>query len=368
VSARAWTLFAAVSTIWGVPYLLIKIAVDGGVPPLVLAWGRIVVGAAVLLALGARAGVLHGLRRRWRPLLAYAVVEVSIPFPFIAAGERHVASSLAAIIVAAVPLIVALMALRFDADERATPERLTGLLIGLLGVALLVGVDASGSLAALLGAAAVLVGAVGYSAGPLIYKRHLGDLDPRAAMGASLAIAGVLLTPLAALSAPTRAPSAGALASVVVLGLVCTALGFVLMALLIGEIGPARAVVITYVNPVIAVALGVTLLGERPGAGGVAGLLLILAGSWLSTDGRLPPGLRPRLQPRPRPAQSVQKSGSISPSPPSGRSLPIAISSRPSLPASNPRATGGATRKTSHWRSSTVSSSRRTRPEPEITT
>jgi drug/metabolite transporter (DMT)-like permease len=291
MSARAWSLFAAVSTVWGIPYLFIKIGVDGGVPPVVLAWGRIVLAAAVLLALAARTGTLRGLRGRWRYIVAYGIVEISIPFPLIATGERFVASSLAAIIIAAVPLIVALLALRFDADERATGSRLAGLIIGLLGVAALVGIDASGSLNSLAGAGAILIAAVGYAAGPMILKRHLGDLDPRAAMGASLAVAAVVLTPLAALDTPSRTPTAGALGAVVVLGLLCTAVAFVLMAMLIGEIGPGRAVVITYINPIIAVALGVTLLGERPGAGAIAGLLLILAGSWLSTDGRLPPGL-----------------------------------------------------------------------------
>jgi drug/metabolite transporter (DMT)-like permease len=291
MSARAWALFASVSTIWGIPYLFIKIGVDGGMPPVVLAWGRIVLGSAVLLALAARAGRLKHLRGRWRPLIAYGIVEVSIPFPLIATGERYVASSLAAIIIAAVPLIVALLAVRFDAAERASGTRLAGLLTGLLGVVLLVGLDASGSLHSLLGAGAVLVAAVGYAAGPLIFKRHLGDVDPRATMGAALAVAAVVLSPIALLQAPAQLPSAGAFGAVVVLGLICTALGFVLMAFLIGEIGPARALVITYVNPIVAVALGVTLLGEQPGAGAIAGLLLILAGSWLSTDGRLPPGV-----------------------------------------------------------------------------
>jgi drug/metabolite transporter (DMT)-like permease len=307
VNARAWTLFAAVSTVWGIPYLFIKIGVDGGVPPVVLAWARIVLGACVLLVLAWRAGVLGPLRGRWRYLAAYAVVELCIPFPMIATGERYVASSLAAIIVASVPLIVALMALRFDADERATPERLLGLMVGLLGVVLLVGLDASGSTKSLLGAGAILIAAVGYSAGPLILKRHLSGLDPRAAMGGSLAVAAAVLTPLAILDAPSRMPTAGALVSVGVLGLVCTALAFVLMAMLIAEIGPGRAVVITYVNPIIAVALGVTLLGESPGAGGVAGLLLILAGSWMSTDGRLPPGLRRWLVSRSRSPESSRR-------------------------------------------------------------
>jgi drug/metabolite transporter (DMT)-like permease len=141
MSTRAWMIFAAVSTLWGIPYLFIKIAVDGGITPGVLAWGRIVLGAAVLLALAARAGVLAQLRGRWRWLAAYAIVEVSIPFPLIATGEQHVSSSLAAIIIASVPLIVALLALRFDPAERASGSRLVGLVIGVLGVVLLVGIE-----------------------------------------------------------------------------------------------------------------------------------------------------------------------------------------------------------------------------------
>jgi drug/metabolite transporter (DMT)-like permease len=292
VSARAWAAFAAVSTLWGIPYLFIRVAVDDGVPPALLAWSRVVLGAAILLALAARAGTLRTLRGRGRWLALFAVVEIAIPFPLIAAGERHVASSLAAIIIAAVPLFVALLALRFDHEERVTGTRLVGLVVGLGGVVALVGIDVVGSAGELLGAIAILTAALGYATGPMVLKRKLADLDPRAAMGASLAIAAVVLAPAAALSLPAPAPSGRAIASVIVLGVLCTAVAFVLMAGLVAEIGPGRAVVITYINPIIAVALGVTVLGERPGAGAVAGLLLILAGSWLATDGRLPPGLR----------------------------------------------------------------------------
>lgn len=164
-------------------------------------------------------------------------------------------------------------------------------MIGLVGVVVLVGIDATSSLTTLLGAGAIGLAAIGYAAGPMILKRHLADLDPRAAMGASLALAAVALTPVAALDLPSRTPSATALVALVVLGVFCTAAAFALMAVLIAEIGPGRAVVITYINPIVAVALGVAILGEQPGAGAIAGLLLILAGSWLSTDGRLPPGV-----------------------------------------------------------------------------
>jgi len=307
VTRRAWVAFAAVSIIWGIPYLLIRIAVRHGVTPGALAWGRVTLAAVVLLVLAWRAGTLGSVRGHLGVLFAYAVVEVCIPFPLIAAGETRVSSSLAAILISSVPLIGALLALRFDPSERPTPVRAVGLLLGFGGVVALVGLDVAGRGGELLGAGAILLSAVGYAIGPMLIKLRMGGLDPRATIGVSLAIASVLLAPLAALNPPHVVPSAGAIACVVVLGLVCTAAAFVIFTVLITEAGTSRATVITYVNPVIAVGLGVALLGEQPGAGSIAGLLLILAGSWLSTDGRLPPGLtrlaRTMLRPEPAPVR-----------------------------------------------------------------
>jgi drug/metabolite transporter (DMT)-like permease len=289
MSRKAWIVFTAVSVIWGVPYLFIRIAVRHGFTPLSLAWGRIALGALVLLVLAWRAGSLPQLKGRWRWLAAYAIAEVTIPFPAIAFGETRISSSLAAIIVAAVPLLGALLALRFDHSERPTRTRFIGLLIGFGGVIVLVGVDVAGSGSALLGTGAVLLAALGYSIGPMLIKHRLHGIDARAMMAASLTIATVVLAPAALLDYPNHSPTGGAIASVVVLGLLCTAAGLVLLAVLVREAGTSRAMVITYINPVIAVALGVALLNERPGAGAVAGLLLILAGSYLSTGGKLPP-------------------------------------------------------------------------------
>lgn len=291
MSARAWIAFAAVSTLWGIPYLFIKIAVDDGVPPFFLAWVRVVLGALVLLALAHWAGVLAPLRGRWRWLAIFAVVEIVVPFPLIAAGEQHVSSSLAAIIVAAAPLFVALLALRFDDDERVRGARLGGLLLGLAGVVALVGIDATGSRGELLGAGAILLSAFCYAVGPMILKRRLSDLDPRASMGGALAVAAVVLTPAALVAPPAGSPAGAAIASLVVLGVLCTAAAFAFYGALVAEAGPGRALVITYIAPVVAIALGVAVLGERPGAGAAAGLLLILAGSWLATGGRMPPNL-----------------------------------------------------------------------------
>lgn len=289
MSARAWALFAAVSVVWGMPYLFIKIGVDDGITPGFLAWSRVTLAALVLLPVAWRSGALRGLPLRW--LALFATVEIAIPFPLIGFGEQRISSSLAAILIASLPLVVAFLAVRFDGAERPTPTRLIGMLIGLGGVIALVGIDIGGSEQALLGAGAVLLATVGYAFGPLIVKQRLKGANPLGPVTAAMGVASILLLPFGIGDFPTQTPTEEAIASVVVLGLVCSALAFMLFFTLIAEIGPSRAAVITYVNPIVALALGVAVLGEAVTTGAIAGLLLILAGSWLSTDGRLPPGL-----------------------------------------------------------------------------
>jgi drug/metabolite transporter (DMT)-like permease len=272
------------------PYLFIKIAVDE-ISPSVVAWSRLAIAAAVLLPVAWKLGALRGLGERWRIITVFAAVEMAVPWPLIGYGEVHVSSSLTAILVATVPLFVALLATRFDHAERPTPTRLIGMLIGLAGVAALVGIDIGSHGDELLGALAILFSAFLYAIGPMIVKRRLSDVDPLGPVAASLGVATLLITPFALADVPTSVPSADTLASVLVLGLLCSALAFLFFFRLIAEIGPGRATVITYINPVVALALGVAILDESVTTGVVVGLLLILAGSWLSTDGRLPPGI-----------------------------------------------------------------------------
>ena len=189
------------------------------------------------------------------------------------------------------PLVIAALALRFDHAERPTRTRLIGMIIGLGGVVALVGLDLGGSSAALVGAAAILGATLGYAIGPLIAKRRFSRFKPLGPVTAAMGAASVMLLPFGIADFPAETPPADAIASVLVLGLVCSALAFILFFGLLAEIGPARASVITYINPVVALALGIAILGEEVTAGAAVGLLLILAGSWLSTDGRLPPGL-----------------------------------------------------------------------------
>jgi drug/metabolite transporter (DMT)-like permease len=287
MTARAWLLFACVSVVWGVPYFFIKVAVEAGVPPGFVAWARVALGAALLLPLARRRGALAGLGGRWRAIAAYTACEVVVPFVLIATGEQHVASSLAAILIASMPLMVALLSVRFSPDDRPAGLRLAGLFIGFGGVVALLGVDVAGRPGELLGAVLILVATLGYATAPLIVNRALADLDPMGPIAASLGLATLVLAPAAVLAPPEGLPSGAALGSLAVLGIVCTAAGLVLFFRLVVEAGPSRAAVITYVNPLVAVALGMVVLDERLGATALAGLLAILGGSWLSTGGRL---------------------------------------------------------------------------------
>jgi drug/metabolite transporter (DMT)-like permease len=304
MTARAWWLFAAVSVLWGIPYLFIKLAVED-ISPIWIAFGRIVVALAVLLPYAWHKGALRGLGEHWKALLVYSLVEICLPWPLIGFGEGRVSSGLAAILIAAVPLIVALMALRVDHEERAEGARLVGLIVGFAGVVVLLGLDVAGRPGELLGALAILLAAVGYAAGPMIIKHRFRAIDPLGPVTASMGISALVLAPAAAFSAPAEMPSTQTLLSVLVLGLACSALGFLLFFALIHAVGPGRATVITFVNPVVAVALGIVLLGEGIGLSAVAGLLLILAGSWLSTGGKPPPGVMTRLAGRRRRGEAL---------------------------------------------------------------
>ncbi len=283
MSPRAWTSFAAVSVLWGIPYLFISIAVDHGISPGFLAWSRVLLGALVLLPIVWRAGLLGSLRRHRGWILLYAIVEIAIPFPLIAFGEQHVSSSVAAILIAAVPLIVAVLARLFDHSERVGGRRLAGLVVGFAGVVALVGVDIAGDGDEVIGAIAILIAAVGYAVGPMTLQAKLSDVDPRAIMAGALAVAAVVLTPFAALAPPDAALEPQAVLSIVILGIFCTAAAFVLFGALVLDIGAGRALVITYVAPVVALIAGVLVLSESPGVGTLVGLPLILGGSWLAT-------------------------------------------------------------------------------------
>jgi len=313
VPRRAWIAFATVSVLWGLPYLFIKVAVDE-VSPAAVVFARAALGAALLAPLAMRTGALIGLRARWRSILVLAALDMAGPFLLISAGQRHIPSSLAGILVASVPLLVAVLALWVDHSERVRGVRLVGLFVGFAGVVMLLGVEVSASGPALVGALLVLGASLSYAAATLFYKRELTDASPLGVVTVSLSLSAAMLAVPAALTAPAQVPSAGALASLVVLGVFCTALAFWVFYRLVGDVGAGKAAVITYVAPAVSVLAGVLVLGEALTAGAVAGLLLILAGSYLSTGGRLPPRL-PALGRRRTPARPPAEPELAAPAP-----------------------------------------------------
>ena len=268
--------------IWGVPYFFIKVALTE-VPPLGVAWARIALGAMVLLPVAWHRGSLRGLGLHKRPVLAYAFAELVIPFALISVGEQWVSSSLAGILIATVPMMVILLSPLFGVRERLSMRRLCGLVIGLVGVVTLLGLDAVDGVLGWVGVACIVLATLGYAIATLIVQRHLAGADELGAVATSLGIATIVLLPTTLRSLPARVPSLLVLTSLVVLGVVCSALALWLFVYLIAQIGAARAAVITYVNPAVAALLGVLVLHEPFGPGAVLGLALILLGSWLAT-------------------------------------------------------------------------------------
>jgi drug/metabolite transporter (DMT)-like permease len=300
VSRRGWALFAAMSVIWGIPYLLIKVA-DGGVAVPVLVLARVGIGAALLLPFAVRRGRLGTLRPYWRWLAAFAVVEIITPWLLLSEAERRLPSSMSGLLVASVPIFVVVIGRLTGGTDRLTAVRWTGLLAGLGGVALLAGPTVAGGDA--LSIAEVLLVAVCYATGPLIASRKLGDLPPLEMTAMCLAFAAVVYAPLAALTWPSAMPSVQVLAALAALAVICTAAAFPIFFQLIAEVGPARASVITYVNPAVAVTLGVVVLGEQFTPAMAGAFALILGGSVLATrGGRRGAAADPEPEPEPVPA------------------------------------------------------------------
>lgn len=280
MTRRGWLLFAAMGVIWGIPYLFIKIAV-GELTPATLVLLRTAIGAALLLPIAAARNELRPLARHWRWIAVYTFVEVAAPWFLLSDAERRISSSLSGLLIALVPSIGAVLAWATGSDDRLDARRIVGLGLGFLGVAALVGLDVG---ATDLGAVAeVALVALGYALGALIIARKLSGLPLVGLVAASLALTMVVYAPIGVAQLPSAMPSPQVVLAVAVLGVVCTALAFLLFLPLVKEVGAARATVITYVNPAVALALGVAVLGEPLTFPIILGFVLIVLGSFLAT-------------------------------------------------------------------------------------
>jgi drug/metabolite transporter (DMT)-like permease len=287
MTRRSWLMLVATAAVWGSSYMFIKVALDD-VSEGAIVCLRTALGAALLLGYAARRGVLGDIRGRMGWVTVIAFVQVVGPFLLITYGENRISSSLTAILISVAPIFTALLALRFDQAERLHGWGLTGIAMGIVGVVLLFGLDLSGSADEVVGGAMMLTAALGYAISWMLVKHKLAGTAPEAVAGATMLVAAAATAPLLAASPPSSFPPLDAVAALVALGLAGTGVAFVLYYTLIAEIGPARASIVGYVIPAFSTFYGVVLLGESLTLAAVAGLTLILAGSWLGAQGRLP--------------------------------------------------------------------------------
>jgi drug/metabolite transporter (DMT)-like permease len=285
VTRRGIILFLALGVAWGIPYLFIKIAV-GELEPAMVVLARSGLAAILLVPLALYRREILPVLRRWKPMLAYTIIEIVVPWYFLSSAEQHLPSSTAGLLLAAVPLAGIGVAFALGRSPHLTAVNWVGIALGMLGVAALVGLDIGGSDLLSVGEVAIVV--VGYALGPAILSKWMPELPGVGVVAVSLAGAAIIYVPIVLLggSWPTAWPSTNVVISIVVLAVICSALAFLLMVALITEIGPMRATTITYVNPAVAILAGVIFLQETITVWTILGFALVLAGSWLVTQRR----------------------------------------------------------------------------------
>lgn len=288
VSRKALVLFLSAGVIWGTPYFFIAIAIDHFQTASIV-FLRVFLGALVLLPIAVSKGMISRTLRAWPWVLAFAVLEMVGPWWLITEAEREVSSSLAGLLITSVPFIAAFLVGLLGDRSAWHPMTILGLIIGFSGVVALVGLDVFSGLVALSPVLMILGAAVGYAVAPIVANRTPGDVPTLGVIAVSLTMVTLIYAPFAAFTLPEdimAGPSVAAWGSVVVLGLACSAVAFVLFFALIRDIGPARASLITYVNLAVAMVLGVVFLSEPLTAGMLAGIPLVVVGSYLASRRR----------------------------------------------------------------------------------
>jgi drug/metabolite transporter (DMT)-like permease len=288
MSRRSVLLLLTLSALWGASYLFIKVALED----VFTAWSivsiRTALAAVVLVPLAAKLGVLGTIRGRLGPIVVLSLVQVAGPLTLIGLGEEHIASSLTGILVATAPIFTFLLAFVLSGEQRDSASSLVGVAIGIVGVGMLLGVDAGGESGAIAGGLMVILAAFGYAVAAWYLKRNLSGVEPVATVAGTQVVAALVTLPLGLTHIPDSAPSLDAVASLVTLGVLCTGIAFVIFHTLVRTDGPSRASLVGYIAPVFSIFYGVTLLDESFTAWTAAGLVLILGGSWLAAGGKLP--------------------------------------------------------------------------------
>jgi drug/metabolite transporter (DMT)-like permease len=288
MSRRSWVMFLSLAALWGASYLFIKVGLEDDLAPPFIVFARTALAALVLLPLAAHLGALAGVRERLAPLFVLGLIQVTGPFMLITIGEQEISSSLTGILVAGAPIFTFLLAFALEGEERATRASLLGVALGIAGVALLLGVDAPGGASALVGGLLVVLATTGYAVGAWYLKRRVPGVQPVGAVATTCAASALITLPVALFFVPDHVPSLAASGSLVVLGVGGTGIAFVLFYTLVGIVGPRTTSLVAYVAPGFSVVYGVTLLDERFTVATAAGLVMIVGGSWLAAEGRVP--------------------------------------------------------------------------------
>lgn len=309
MSRRALLLFIGLGIAWGIPYLLIKVAVRE-LSPAELVLARTALGGLLLLPIAAARSAVLPVLKVWKPLLAYTAFEIAIPWVTLSNAEQHLSSSLTGLLIAAVPIVGVMLAFITGRAEKMGATAWVGFALGIAGVAALVGLDVAGPDLTTSGELAITV--VGYAIGPAILARYLGALPGIGVVATSLSISALVYVPIVWVGdgVPSGLPSGDVIWSVVLLATICTAAAFLMLFALVGEIGPVRATTITYVNPAIAVAAGAIILSEPVTVWTVVGFVLVVAGSYLvnrrprNRDETVPAAVALAVEPQPIPTPS----------------------------------------------------------------
>jgi drug/metabolite transporter (DMT)-like permease len=280
-------LLGFLASLWGASYLFISIGLHDFSPAMIV-FLRTLLAAIVLAPLALSRGAMRGLRPLLGPIVFLAALQVAVPFLLISWGQEEITSSLAGILVASAPILTAMLAVFIDHDERPSLTGAAGVAIGIVGVALLLGVDVGGDSAALVGGLAVVLASLGYALGGFYLKARFKDAQPIGLTTATMLASAVIVLPVALLSFPSEAPALGSVAAIAALGAGGTGIAFVVYYTLIGSVGPTKSSIVAYIAPVFAVFYGVVFLDEPFTGATLVGMVLILAGSWIAGQARTP--------------------------------------------------------------------------------
>lgn len=278
-------LFIALGIAWGIPYLFIKVAVSE-LEPQTVVLGRAALAAVLLVPIALFRHEIMPVLRRWKPVLAFTVIEIVLPWYFLNSAEQRIPSSTAGLLISAVPLAAVGVAFVLGRRAKLTWVNWLGMAVGMAGVAALVGFEIGGS--DLIAVVEIAIVVIGYALGPAILAHWIPELSGIGITAVSLAAAAIVYLPFVAVTGafPTEWPSPAAIVAIVVLAVVCSALAFILMVALVTEIGPFRATAITYVNPAVAILAGAIFLSEQITQWTILGFVLVLSGSYLVTKRR----------------------------------------------------------------------------------